>query len=126
MIESIRFKWADLTDRVAEGSNEHEILFGKMRERRRSGGTVNARSLMLLSRTSGRGNYEEEAELNRYQMIVRGWGGGVLHCVETAIRFCWIGGRKGSRSSVGQYHCNVPESSRNSAADIWTFADQDV
>ena len=80
MIESIRFKWADLTDRVAEGSNEHEILFGKMRERRRSGGTVNARSLMLLSRTRGRGNYEEEADLNRYQMIVRGWGGGTSLC----------------------------------------------
>ena len=36
MIESMIFMWADLTDRVAEESNEHEILSGK-RERRRSG-----------------------------------------------------------------------------------------
>ena len=32
MIESINFNWADPTERVAGGSNEHEIVFGKKRE----------------------------------------------------------------------------------------------
>jgi hypothetical protein len=35
-------------------------------------GTVSARSLVLLSLTRGHGNYEEEADRNRYQMKVSG------------------------------------------------------
>jgi hypothetical protein len=43
VIESINFKWADLTDRVAEGSNEHEILFGKRERGGEAVGTVNGK-----------------------------------------------------------------------------------
>jgi len=35
-------------------------------------GSVNGRALKLLSLTRCRGNYEKEADLNRYQMKVSG------------------------------------------------------
>jgi hypothetical protein len=70
VIGSINFKWADLTDRVAEDSHEHKILFEKKEIGVEMVGTINARWLVLQSPIHCHGNYREEADLNRYQMKV--------------------------------------------------------